>query len=210
MNFLQYSAFSPIELKTIEPIEIARIAANFISDVVSPSKGVLMTYELLDIAAAAKASLETKGSYIDGITSYEMHQDSLKNVSDTFQILRDLQLPCDESGKLLPIPFDKAMGILFPNLRKLNRMTEFKSWIKATYKLDLIVSGTKISQYQDQGIPPHIFQKCVISVNQWREENKRQLRTAAGVMGQVAKKRKAKKSTSNKSRAKAALVKKDI
>jgi hypothetical protein len=60
MNFLQYSAFSPIELKTIEPIEIARIAANFISDVVSPSKGVLMTYELLDIAAVEKASSETK------------------------------------------------------------------------------------------------------------------------------------------------------
>jgi len=86
------------------------------------------------------------------------------------------------------------MGFLFLNLRKLNRMTEFKSWLKATYKLGLIASGTKISQSQDHGIPPHIFQKCVIIVNQWREENKRQVQTAAGVMGQVAKKRKAKKS----------------
>ena len=196
MNFLQYSTFSPIELKTIEPIEIARIAANFISDVISPSKGVLMTYELLDIAAAAKASLETKGSYIDGIASYERHQESLKNVSETFQILRNLQLPCDESGKLLP--FDKAMSIIFPNLRKPNRMTEFKSWHKETYGIDLIASGMKISEYQDQGIPLHIFQKCFIGVNQWREENKSRLRSAAGVMGQVAKKRKANKKAANK------------
>lgn len=173
-----------ITLKAIPVEEVAKIAATLAQPETKPGDAVKRAYEILEMAVAAKLSLENCASFEKGIADQERAIETNKEFRAAIAVLPTDVSPPDRK----PVPFDAAVTSFFPHDQLKSRIAKFERWLVSACGLSAANAKKKVTVMQRRGIPPNIYHHARLAIRDWWEQNKSEVRAVAGAKGQAAKK----------------------
>ena len=196
-------AISPSDLSEVPIDRVAEIAATLIPHCEqSPIRATKMAFELLDLAAGGKKSLNSQGAF-QGQPGYELGVDETAKMDAIIRQsikMAESQKPAisnfseDEATfgeRKETMDFREALKNLMPEIPRdySEKRKRFINWFAASVlKSDYLTSEATVRFYEENGLPVEFYDRAYLILDRWHEQKESMSRSLSGQKGGLAKK----------------------